>query len=204
MHRNCLCVGVDVQTTTTHRLTSLQPCRFSDYFSKHKRCLDPVAAYQPHYHHTQHHHSVPRVAAHAHHPVPHISSDVARTNQAGSTLTLCERDVGTAATSCHEDSTAGAGVSKPGGNKHAESLQITLKDHPSMSFRNKGHVDIEVRYKPNAAAKCKPLLEKIVVTESDKCPLLMEHKHNNSESTKDLTRRPKKPLDKTEPVSCLW
>ncbi|KNC30700.1 hypothetical protein FF38_11659 [Lucilia cuprina] len=194
--------------TTTHRLTSLQPCRFSDYFAKHKRCLDPVAAYHPHYHHHHHqqqHHSVPRVTAHTHHAVQHISGDNARPMQASSTLTLCERDVGTAATSSGgngggaTNTGAGGGVGiKSDGNKHAESLQITLKDHPSMSFRNKGHVDIEVRYKPNAATKGKPMLEKIVVTESDKCPLLLDHKNVKMVETKVMTTRPKKTLEKIE------
>lgn len=82
-------------------------------------------------------------------------------------VTLCDRDVPTTAAS-------GAAGGGPGGGKNAESLQITLKDHPSMSFRNKGHVDIEVRYKPTAIGKGKPMLEKIVVTESDKCPIVEE------------------------------
>lgn len=194
-------------------MTSLQPCRFSDYFAKHKRCLDPIAVYHPHYrhhyHHQQQHHSVPRITAHTHHAVPHISGDNARPTQANSTLTLCERDVGTAATSSGDGgvgaaagtTTAGNGGIKVTANKHAESLQITLKDHPSMTFRNKGHVDIEVRYKPNAATKGKPMLEKIVVTESDKCPLLLEQKADKV-NAKALTTNSKKILDKIEkPVS---
>ena len=193
---------VKTTTTTTHRLTSLQPCRLSDYFSKHKRCLDPVVAYHPHYHphHHQHHqhqhqhHSVPRTQ---HHAVQHISTVAnARPTQASSTLTLCERDMATAATNTSENIDANA--------KHAESLQITLKDHPSMSFRNKGHVDIEVRYKPNAATKGKPMLEKIMVTESDKCPLLMDTKNNTKADAKVVSNRCKKILNKIEkPVSSV-
>lgn len=193
-------------------MTSLQPSRFSDYFAKHKRCLDPVAAYHPHYHHHHHqqqqHHSVPRVTTHSHHAVQHniggggAGGDNARPLQANSTLTLCERDVGTAATSSGGGGGGVAASNKGAGTKQAESLQITLKDHPSMSFRNKGHVDIEVRYKPNAATKGKPMLEKIVVTESDKCPLMLEHKNAKVEA-KVLTTRPKKTLEKIEkPVRC--
>ncbi|KAM7361000.1 uncharacterized protein ACRADG_009147 isoform 2-T2 [Cochliomyia hominivorax] len=183
-------------TTAAHRLTSLQPCRFSDYFAKHKRCLDPVTAYHPHYHqhHQQQHHSVPRVTTHTHHAVQHINGDNARPMQASSTLTLCERDVGTVATSSGGVDGVAGGIKKDA-NKQAESLQITLKDHPSMSFRNKGHVDIEVRYKPNAATKGKPMLEKIVVTESDKCPLLLEH-NNSKVEAKVVTTKPKKTLEK--------
>ncbi|XP_073818261.1 uncharacterized protein isoform X2 [Musca autumnalis] len=125
--------------STTHRLASLPPCRFSDYFLKHKRCFDPTAAYHPHHYH--HHHSVPRLTTHTH-TVQHIP-DRPVIGGATSMVTLCDRDIPTTGTS-----TVAAG---PTGGKNAESLQITLKDHPSMSFRNKGHVDIEVRYKPTAA-----------------------------------------------------
>ena len=160
-----------------------------------------MVAYHPHYHHHhQHHqhqhHSVPRTQ---HHAVQHISSVAnARPTQASSTLTLCERDMATATTSNGET----AFKANDANAKHAESLQITLKDHPSMSFRNKGHVDIEVRYKPNAATKGKPMLEKIVVTESDKCPLLMDTKNNTKADAKVASIRAKKTLNKIEkPVS---
>lgn len=161
----------------------MNPCRFSDYFTKHKKCLDPVTLYQPtllshnhRHHHHHHHHSMPRVGAHSY-TVQHTNDDT----KADSTLTLCERDVETTAD-----------------DKNAERLQITLKDHPSMSFRNKGHLDIEVRYKPTAVAvaKGKPVLEKIVVTENEKCPLL----EKNEEKTKleSKLNKTKKNLEKLE------
>ncbi|XP_037902954.1 uncharacterized protein LOC119646548 isoform X2 [Hermetia illucens] len=60
-----------------------------------------------------------------------------------------------------------------GGSGHirsaADRLYITLKDHPSLSFRNKGHVDIELRYKTDKTdKKPKMQLEKITVTEKPK------------------------------------
>uniref|UniRef100_A0A1A9WUY4 Uncharacterized protein n=1 Tax=Glossina brevipalpis TaxID=37001 RepID=A0A1A9WUY4_9MUSC len=181
--------------TGSHRYNSLNPCRFSDYFTKHKKCLDPVAAiYEPaplshnqrlhrnhhhhNHHHHHHHHSMPRVGAHSY-TVQHMNDDT----KAGSTLTLCERDV---------EATAD--------DKNAESLQITLKDHPSMSFRNKGHLDIEVRYKPTAVAiaKGKPMLEKILITENDKCPLMEENKDKSKlESKLNKTRKNLEKLEKS-------
>lgn len=132
-------------------MTSLQPpCRFNDYFSQQKKCHDPLSVYHSHHHHLHHH--VPRINAHAlaHHNLNHH-------NVSGSSVTICERDI------------------PLNGIKNGETLQIILKDHPSLSFRNKGHVDIEVRYKPNAAiGKVKPMLEKIVVTDSDKCPGMVQ------------------------------
>lgn len=49
-----------------------------------------------------------------------------------------------------------------------DGLQIILKDHPAMTFRNKGHVDIEVCYK--SLPKGKQTLDKIVVNKKDDCP----------------------------------
>ncbi|XP_055902476.1 uncharacterized protein LOC129938764 isoform X2 [Eupeodes corollae] len=49
-----------------------------------------------------------------------------------------------------------------------DGLQIILKDHPAMTFRNKGHVDIEVCYK--SLPKGKQTLDKIVVNKKDECP----------------------------------
>lgn len=133
---------------------------------------------------------MPRVTTHTH-TVQHVGENAPRPHLAGgSTLTLCERDVPTGATSI-----GGGGGLGPVPGKNAESLQITLKDHPSMSFRNKGHVDIEVRYKPTAAGKGKPMLEKIVVTESDKCPLMEERKCGPIASK---CLKTKKMLDKIE------
>uniref|UniRef100_A0A1B0BMH9 Uncharacterized protein n=1 Tax=Glossina palpalis gambiensis TaxID=67801 RepID=A0A1B0BMH9_9MUSC len=170
--------------TGSHRYNSINPCRLSDYFTKHKKCLDPVTLYQPtllshnhrHHHHHHHHHSMPRVGAHSY-TVEHTNDDA----KADSTLTLCERDVETTAD-----------------DKNAERLQITLKDHPSMSFRNKGHLDIEVRYKPTAVAvaKGKPVLEKIVVTENDKCPLL--EKNEDKTRSESKLNKTKKNLEKLE------
>lgn len=100
-------------------------------------------------------------------------------------------------------SVGGIGVGL-GATKNGETLHITLKDHPSMSFRNKGHLDIEVRYKPGAAGggKGKPLLEKIVVSDSDKCPLV---EGVQSQSLLKGSPRKKKLVAKLEkPVSCRY
>ncbi|XP_017482597.1 PREDICTED: homeobox protein 2-like, partial [Rhagoletis zephyria] len=167
--------------STMHRLNSWQPCRYNDYFSQRKKCHDPATCY----HHHLHHHIPPLPPP----PPPHVTTHthtVQTTTEAchpGSVLALCERsaggDVGVGAklgatnTNAAASSSGGIGVGL-GATKNGETLHITLKDHPSMSFRNKGHLDIEVRYKPGAAAaggKGKPLLEKIVVSDSDKCPL---------------------------------
>lgn len=110
---------------------------------------------------------------------------------AGGVLTVCERRVGDVGVGAkiggggaitNSNATGGGSSSGGGGGgigvglgatKNGETLHITLKDHPSMSFRNKGHLDIEVRYKAGAAGgKGKPLLEKIVVSDSDKCPMV--------------------------------
>ncbi|XP_013116737.2 uncharacterized protein LOC106094095 isoform X2 [Stomoxys calcitrans] len=153
--------------STTHRLASLPPCRFSEYFAKHKKCFDPALAYNPHHHH---HHSVPRVTAHTH-TVQHVP-DRPPLGGAASMVTLCDRDIPTAATS------VGAGGGPVAG----------------------GHVDIEVRYKPTPAGKGKPMLEKIVVTESDKCPIVEEKACHASVGPHGLKH--KKILEKIEKPPC--
>ncbi|XP_068157365.1 uncharacterized protein [Drosophila tropicalis] len=140
--------------TTAHRMNSLQPCRYNDYFSMQKKCSNnPLAAY----HHHHHHHPPPGPPpggrlAHAH-SIHHLQESGPRS----STVTICEREL------------------PPPKARHpaGESLQIQLKEHPSMSFRNKGHVDIELRYqKPSPPCKGKPpLLDKIVVSESEGPPV---------------------------------
>ncbi|XP_075163147.1 LOW QUALITY PROTEIN: uncharacterized protein LOC142235771 [Haematobia irritans] len=178
--------------STTHRLASLPPCRFSEYFTKHKKCFDPAMAYTPHHYH---HHSVPRVTTHTH-TVQHVPDRPPPIGGTTSMINLCDRDIPTAATSV-----GGGGGGGPGaGGKNAESLHITLKDHPSMSFRNKGHVDIEVRYKPTPVGKGKPMLEKIVVTESDKCPII-EEKHCHA-AVGPHGLKHKKVLEKIEKPPC--
>ncbi|XP_037943600.1 uncharacterized protein LOC119676432 [Teleopsis dalmanni] len=130
-----------------NRLISLQPpCRYSDYFSKHRKCHDPAAIYH-------HHHHAPRVTTHAH-TVHHIT-DTIRPAIAGSTVTICERE--------------GPGT-------------LTV---PSKTKNGERHVDIEVRYKPTIG-KGKPMLEKIVVTETDKCPLAPAQQ---SEATKSPQKK---------------
>ncbi|XP_053954242.1 uncharacterized protein LOC128860627 [Anastrepha ludens] len=168
--------------STMHRLNSWQPCRYNDYFSQRKKCHDPATCY----HHHLHHHIPPLPPPP---PPPHVTTHthtVQTTTEAchpaaGSVLTVCERSAGDVGVGAKvgatntkvTDSSGGVGVGL-GATKNGETLHITLKDHPSMSFRNKGHLDIEVRYKQGAGAgvKVKPLLEKIVVSDSDKCPLV--------------------------------
>ncbi|XP_067632310.1 uncharacterized protein [Eurosta solidaginis] len=169
--------------STMHRLNSWQPCRYNDYFSQRKKCHDPATCY----HHHLHHHIPPLPPPP---PQPHITThthtvktttDACRPG-ADNVLTVCERSAGdvgvnskVVATNTNANSGSGAGVDVGlGTTKNGETLHITLKGHPSMSFRNKGHLDIEVCYKPGAGGcggKGKPLLEKIVVSDSDKCPL---------------------------------
>jgi len=74
-------------------------------------------------------------------------------------------------TICEREHPLKAGVSLAQNSQNGESLHIELKEHPSMSFRNKGHVDIELRYKPSPPCKGKPMLDKIVVNSEN------EHLH---------------------------
>lgn len=126
---------------------------------KNKCHNNPLAAYHHH-----HHHAPPPPPGgrlpHAH-SVHHLQESGPRS----STVTICEREIP------HKPGAGvGVGLAK---NANGESLHIQLKEHPSMSFRNKGHVDIELRYKPSPPCKGKPLLDKIVVSESEQrsCPL---------------------------------
>lgn len=136
-------------------------------------------------------------------------------------MTVCERSVGDVGVGAkvvgptNSNVTGGggggSGSSNAGGigvglgsTKNGETLHITLKDHPSMSFRNKGHLDIEVRYKPAAAAgsKSKPLLEKIVVSDSDKCPLVQSKQ--TQQGLKGSPRKKKLVAKLEKPVSCRY
>ncbi|XP_011203593.3 uncharacterized protein LOC105226428 isoform X1 [Bactrocera dorsalis] len=202
--------------STMHRLNCWQPCRYNDYFSQRKKCHDPATCY----HHHLHHHIPPLPPAPP--PAPHITTHthtVQTTSEtchpgAGGVLTVCERSVGdvgvgakvvggaTKSNVTGSSGVGGIGVGL-GATKNGETLHITLKDHPSMSFRNKGHLDIEVRYKPGAAAaggKGKPLLEKIVVSDSDKCPLAQgvqtQSLLKGSPRKKKLVAKLEKPLSK--------
>lgn len=141
--------------TTAHRINSLQPCRYNDYFTMQKKChKNPLAAY----HHHHHHHPPPPVAGsrltHAH-SIHHLQESGPRS----STVTICERE---------HPLKPGASL---GHNANGESVHIELKEHPSMSFRNKGHVDIELRYRPSPPCKGKSMLDKIVVNSESEHPL---------------------------------
>jgi len=137
-------------------MNSLQPCRYNDYFSMQKKChKNPLAAY----HHHHHHHPgppPPQAGRGLAHSIHHLQESGPRS----STVTICERE--------HP---LKAGVSLAQNSHNGESLHIELKEHPSMSFRNKGHVDIELRYKPSSPCKGKPILDKIVVNSEN------EHLH---------------------------
>lgn len=150
MYHLCNALAMPILQTTAHRINSLQPCRYNDYFSMQKKChKNPLAAYNHHHHHHHHPPAPPPGGRLAHaHSIHHLQESGPRS----STVTICERDIP------HKH-----GVSLPAHAANGESLHIELKEHPSMSFRNKGHVDIELRYKPSPPCKGKPTLDKIVV-----------------------------------------
>lgn len=138
--------------TTAHRINSLQPCRYNDYFTMQKKChKNPLAVYHHHHHHPP---GAGGRLTHAH-SIHHLQESGPRS----STVTICEREL----------------PLKPavslGHNANGESIHIELKEHPSMSFRNKGHLDIELRYKPSPPCKGKPMLDKIVVNSESEHPL---------------------------------
>ncbi|XP_030376515.1 AF4/FMR2 family member 4 [Scaptodrosophila lebanonensis] len=58
------------------------------------------------------------------------------------------------------------------------------------------HVDIELRYKPSPQCKGKPLLDKIVVSESDRCPLQSAHQEKLASQKKKLQAKLEKPPSK--------
>ncbi|XP_033232699.1 uncharacterized protein [Drosophila pseudoobscura] len=183
-----------IPQTTAHRMNSLQPCRYNDYFSVQKKCQNnPLAAY----HHHHHHHPPPPPPGgrlgHAH-SIHHLQESGPRS----STVTICEREIP------HKHGAGvGVGLAK---NANGESLHIQLKEHPSMSFRNKGHVDIELRYKPSPPCKGKPLLEKIVVSESDqRCPLQEKLASQKKRLQAKLEKPPcKEPWGKPGPGGKPW
>ncbi|KAM8703958.1 hypothetical protein ACLKA7_008563 [Drosophila subpalustris] len=177
--------------TTAHRMSSLQPCRYNDYFSMQKKChKNPLAAY--HHHHNHPHHPGPppppagRVG-HAH-SIHHLQESGPRS----STVTICERE--------HP---LKAAVNAQNG----ESLHIELKQHPSMSFRNKGHVDIELRYKPSPPCKGKPMLDKICINNSENEHLHLQEKLANQKKKLQakLEKPPcKEPWGKAGPGGKPW
>ncbi|KAH8272649.1 hypothetical protein KR044_008479 [Drosophila immigrans] len=85
-----------------------------------------------------------------HHAGP-FASGVGDGGPRSSTVTICERE---------QPYKAGVHVAQ---KVNGESIHIELKEHPSMSFRNKEHVDIELRYKPSSPCKTQVMLNKIVV-----------------------------------------
>ncbi|XP_012162405.1 uncharacterized protein LOC101455140 [Ceratitis capitata] len=159
--------------STMHRLNSWQPCRYNDYFSQRKKCHDPATCY----HHHLHHHIPPLPPPP---PAPHVTTHTHTVQtttdpchpSAGGVLTVCERRVGDVGVDAkiggggaitNSNATGGGGSSGGGGGGIGVGLGATKN----------GHLDIEVRYKAGAAGgKCKSLLEKIVVSDSDKCPMV--------------------------------
>lgn len=71
-----------------------------------------------------------------------------------------------------------------------------------MSFRNKGHVDIELRYKPTPPCKGKPTLDKIVVhSESE----LQQQQHEKLASQKKkLQAKLEKPVSGSYSALRAW
>lgn len=108
-------------------------------------------------------------------------------------MTICERDIP------HKH-----GVSLPVNGGNGESLHIELKEHPSMSFRNKGHVDIELRYKPTPPCKGKPTLDKIVVhSESEQQQQQQLHEKLASQKKK-LQAKLEKPVSGSYSALRAW
>lgn len=142
---------ISVLQTTAHRINSLQPCRYNDYFSMQKNCYkSPLATY--HNHHHQHAYPPQPGGRMTHaHSIHHLRESGPRS----SIVTICERE--------HP---VKAGVSL-GHNANGESVQ----EHPSMSFRNKGHMDIELRYRPPPPCKSKPTLDKTLANSEGDHPL---------------------------------
>ncbi|ALC47962.1 CG15564 [Drosophila busckii] len=142
--------------STAHRINSLQPCCYNDLISMQKKCpKNPLAAYHHHHHHHPLPHPPPLAAgrrlAHA-----HSIHNLQESGPRSSTVTICEREL---------PPKPSVAMSQ---NANGERLQIELKEHPSMSFRNKSHVDIELRYRPSPKCDGQSLLDKIVVqSESD-------------------------------------
>ncbi|XP_026831797.1 uncharacterized protein LOC6554858 isoform X1 [Drosophila erecta] len=180
--------------TNAHRMNLLQPCRYNDFFSMQKKCHNnPLAAYHHHHHHAPPAPPPGGRLGHAH-SVHHLQESGPRS----STVTICEREIP------HKPG-AGVGVNVAK-NANGESLHIELKEHPSMSFRNKGHVDIELRYKPSPPCKGKPLLEKIVVSESEqRCPLQEKLATQKKRLQAKLEKPPcKEPWGKAGPGGKPW
>ncbi|BFF92027.1 uncharacterized protein DMAD_10172 [Drosophila madeirensis] len=161
--------------TTAHRMNSLQPCRYNDYFSMPKKCQNnPLAAYHQHHHH----HPPPPPPGgrlgHAH-SMHHLQESGPRS----STVTICEREIP---------------------HKHGAGLGVGLSKNAN------GHVDIELRYKPSPPCKGKPLLEKIVVSESEqRCPLQEKLVSQKKRLQAKLEKPPcKEPWGKPGPGGKPW
>nr|XP_017089295.1 uncharacterized protein LOC108120258 [Drosophila bipectinata] len=161
--------------TTAHRMNSLQPCRYNDFFSMKNKCHNnPLAAYHHH-----HHHAPPPPPGgrlpHAH-SVHHLQESGPRS----STVTICEREIP------HKPG-AGVGV--------------------GLAKNANGHVDIELRYKPSPPCKGKPLLDKIVVSESEQrsCPLQEKLATQKKRLQAKLEKPPcKEPWGKAGPGGKPW
>ncbi|XP_060648048.1 uncharacterized protein LOC132785788 [Drosophila nasuta] len=77
--------------TAAHRINSLQPCRYNDYFTMQKKChKNPIAAY----HHHRHHHPGPPPPGIAGGRLPHTHSihHLQESGPRSSTVTICERE----------------------------------------------------------------------------------------------------------------
>ncbi|EDV42036.1 uncharacterized protein Dana_GF17202 [Drosophila ananassae] len=161
--------------TTAHRMNSLQPCRYNDFFSMKNKCHNnPLAAYHHH-----HHHAPPPPPGgrlpHAH-SVHHLQESGPRS----STVTICEREIP------HKPG-AGVGV--------------------GLAKNANGHVDIELRYKPSPPCKGKPILDKIVVSESEQrsCPLQEKLASQKKRLQAKLEKPPcKEPWGKAGPGGKPW
>ncbi|XP_030244723.1 uncharacterized protein LOC115564497 isoform X1 [Drosophila navojoa] len=172
--------------TTAHRINSLQPCRYNDYFTMQKKChKNPLAVYHHHHHHPP---GAGGRLSHAH-SIHHLQESGPRS----STVTICEREL-----------PLKPGVSL-GHNANGESIHIELKEHPSMSFRNKGHLDIELRYKPSPPCKGKPMLDKIVVNSESEHPLQEKLANQKKKLQAKLEKPPcKEPWGKAGPGGKPW
>ncbi|EDV93944.1 GH19602 [Drosophila grimshawi] len=109
--------------TTAHRINSLQPCRYNDYFSMQKTChKNPLAAY----HHHHHHHPPPPGGRLAHaHSIHHLQESGPRS----STVTICERE---------HPLKGGVSLAQNAPNGHVD---IELRYKPSPPCKGKAMLD---------------------------------------------------------------
>ncbi|XP_023169631.1 uncharacterized protein LOC111598564 isoform X2 [Drosophila hydei] len=74
-----------------------------------------------------------------------------------------------------------------------------------MSFRNKGHVDIELRYRPSPPCKGKSMLDKIVVNSESEHPLQEKLANQKKKLQAKLEKPPcKEPWGKAGPGGKPW